>query len=256
MLRSHSLKNFLLCLIAVVACASLPQASGNVIAQVAGTNPDEIVFIRPARRATDARPDPLPDLPHPAGRVAPLTLEIVTRRHSSNGATHRTRHWVARTVDRIHMTFADGREWLFERNPLDSRRVSGQLIVHGTRTIVLQEESDLRNRLGLNGWADVLMIGLDPGVVSQLKSTGRTRTIGGVRFVNQTLQGRNTRTSDVWWSDEYALPGAFDVRDETGSTRVSVERLRAGVDAEVLRPPSLRFPQYRVVDLAEWLEGH
>jgi hypothetical protein len=153
------------------------------------------------------------------------------------------------------MTFADGREWLFERNPLDPRRVSGQLIVHARRTIVLHEASDLRNMLGVNGWADVLMLGVDSGAVSGLKPTGRTRMIGSVRFVRLTSQGQEARISDIWWSREHALPGGFVVRDRAGLTRVSVDRLRTGVNAELLRAPSSRFPEYEVVDLAEWLEG-
>jgi hypothetical protein len=37
-------------------------------------------------------------------------------------------------------------------------------------------------------------------------------------------------------------------------TRVVVEQQRAGVDASVLLPARSRFPAYRSVDLAEWLE--
>lgn len=86
---------------------------------------------------------------------------------------------------------------------------------------------DLRNMLRLNGWADVLMLGFDAGAVSRLTPTDQSRTMAEIRFVKY---------------------GA--------ATRVSVERLSAGVNAAVLRSPLARFPEYKVVNLAEWLEGH
>jgi hypothetical protein len=33
-------------------------------------------------------------------------------------------------------------------------------------------------------------------------------------------------------------------------------RARRGVDATVLAPATARFPGYRVIDLADWLEKH
>ena len=51
------------------------------------------------------------------------------------------------------------------RNSVDPRRVSGMLIDHASRSIVVHEESDLRSRLGIDGWAEALLLGLDPAVV-------------------------------------------------------------------------------------------
>lgn len=242
--------------IAVVAAMSLhSQMIEFGLAQSVRRNPDAITFVPPTRRAPDAPPLPPPELPSAGEHVTPLTLEVVTRHQPGKGATHRVRQTVSRTRNRIHIAFDNGREWLFERNVVDPRRVSGWLIVHASRTIVLHEESDLRNGLGVNGWADVLMLGLDPGVLRQLKPTGQTRTTHGIRFVRQAPHEENARISEVWWSEKHGLPSAFVISHGAGSTRVTVERLRAGVDADLLRSPSSRFPAYKVVDVAEWLEG-
>lgn len=255
--RSRSLKNLLLYAVAAASALLNCQVHETVIAQEARTNLDDgIVLIRPARRAPDAPPAPPHELPPAAGRVKPLTLDVVVHRQTKGGRAHRVHQTVSRTTDRIHIVVGGGREWLFERNPVDPRRVSGLLIDHATRTIVLHEESDLRNRLGVNGWADVLMLGLDADVLGRLEPTGRTRTLSGIRFVKQAAGDKDARTSDVWWSREQALPSAFVIRDAAGSMRMSIERLRAGVNVDLLQSPPSRFPAYKAVDLAEWLEAH
>jgi hypothetical protein len=256
MRRSSSLKSHLARVMAVVASVLLHSQIQIGIAQSARTNPDAIVFVPPTRRAPEAPPAQPPELPSAGEHVTPLTLELVTRHQPGKAATNRVRQTVSRTRNRIHIAFGDGREWLFERNLIDPRRVSGWLIIHGSRTIVLHDESELRNRLEVKGWADVLMLGLDPSVLRQLKPTGQARTINGIRFVKQAPLDENARVSDVWWSEEHALPSAFVISHGTGSTRISVTRLRAGVTADLLTSPTSRFPAYRMVDLAEWLEGH
>lgn len=257
MLRSSSLKSRLGWVIAAVASVSLhPQVTEFGIVQDARMNPDDIVLVRPTRRAPDAPLAQPPELPPAGEHITPLTLELVSRHQPGKGHTYTVRQTVSRTLDRIHIVVGDGREWLFERNAVDPRRVSGLLIVHARRMIVLHEESDLRNRLGVNGWADVLMLGLDPNVLRQLKPTRQTRTINGIRFVKQAPHEANAGVSDVWWSEEHTLPSAFVISHGAGSTRVSVERLRAGVTADLLRSPSSRFPTYKMIDLAESLEGH
>ncbi len=97
------------------------------------------------------------------------------------------------TITRVHATASDQREWLFEQNSVDPLRVTGFQVVHAAQTIVVYEDSDLRNWLGLRGWADVIAMGDSGG-------------------------------------------------------------LRRSADPLTLRHPTLRFPRYRVVDLAEWLE--
>ena len=186
--------------------------------------------------------------------MAPLTLEVLTRYQPLRGPVRSVRHSVSRTHDRIHLALPGRREWLLLRNPVDPRRVSGMLVDHAARTIVVHEESDLRSRLGLNGWADALLLGLDPEVVPRLQAAAQTRAITGVRFKKQVVADGPAELSDVWWNAEFALPGAFTMKDAGGSTRVSIERIVRGVNGARLQLPPSRFPAYKVVDLADWLE--
>jgi hypothetical protein len=186
--------------------------------------------------------------------VKPLTLSAVIHAAPATGPAHTLRQTITRTADRIHVAADDRREWLFERNAIDSRRVSAALVEHASRVIVLYEESDLRNRLGIRGWADVLSLGFDPRILKGLTATEEVRSHSGIRFLRYAAGGMNASTQEVWWSDEQALPSAFVTRDDAGVTRFSIERIRGGVDAPLLQHPAFRFRAYRVVDLADWLE--
>lgn len=166
----------------------------------------------PLRAAPALTPAPPPDVPAELDAVAPATITLALRRKGDSQGVA-VRCVVSRTTDRVHVAVTDGRDWLFERNTADRRRVSGVLIHHATRTIVTYEESDLRNWLGVRGWVDVAAL-----------ATGSELAI--------------------------RLPA----RPPDSPTRVVVEQQRAGVSADALRTARSRFPGYRSVDLAEWLE--
>jgi hypothetical protein len=150
----------------------------------------------------------------------------------------------------------NGREWLFERNPIDPRRVSATCVEHASQAIVLYDETDLRVVLGIRGWADVLSLGFDSDVLRRYQRTEEARTIGGIRFARYVIAGTREPVHDVWWSDEEALPSSFVIAANAVVTRFSVERARAGADAGLLRPAPARFLKYRVFALADWLEKH
>jgi hypothetical protein len=213
-----------------------------------------IVIARPARRSPEAPPPGPPNLAAGAGRVSPMTLQVVTTQTPRQGPVRETRQTIARTATRIHTRGDDGREWLFEQNPVDPRRVSAHLIDHGQRTIVEHEESDLRNMVGVTGWADVLLLGFDASALDWLQPTGATRTIEGIPFV-QLAGTKDGSVVEVWWNREELLPAEFVFRGQTGASRVAVAQARAGVDLQLLESPASRFPKYRVVDLSNWLEG-
>jgi hypothetical protein len=164
-----------------------------------GKSAETWVLTEPKRRAPDTPPAPPPSLPADAHTITPTTFDIVVRRGPATTDRRAARHTISRTADRIHVRGHDGREWLFERNPIDPRRVSATLVEHAAKVLVLYEETDLRMMLGIRGWADVLALGVDRQ--------------------------------------------AF-----------AIEPGKPGVDAALLRPALERFPKYRVVDLAEWLE--
>jgi hypothetical protein len=118
-------------------------------------------------------PVALPEAPPPgADAVASETLDVMTRIQPIEGDALTLTETITRTVDRIHLS-SEGREWLFVRNVRDRRRVSGTLVDHAARAIVFYSESDLRNVVGVNGWADTLKLGFEPGLQV-------VRAVGGV----------------------------------------------------------------------------
>lgn len=119
----------------------------------------------PTRRAATAPAPALPPVPADADRLPRQTVEVVL----PTGP-----HTISRTPERILVAHRD-REWLFERNTLDPRRASATRVEHTSRLIIVYEESDLRNLLGLNGWADVL------AATSYSEQAPRGATIMGIR---------------------------------------------------------------------------
>ena len=206
----------------------------------------------PTRRAPEATPGPPPSVPAAAEAIKPLTVTAVVRRRSTHGRTESSRQTITRTPNRIHIAASDGREWWFERNPIDPRRVSALLVEHSARVIVLYAESDLRMRLGIRGWADVLAPGVDIDVLRSYERPGQARTVSGIRFERYAERTRDASLTDVWWSDDQLMASGFTLKDDQGSTRFAIERVRNGADAALLALPETRYPQYRVVDLANW----
>jgi hypothetical protein len=211
-------------------------------------------FTAPVRRPQTHTPAIVPSLPENADRIRPMTLDVRIETASRSGPRVLERRTISRTSTRIHVR-GEGSEWLFQRNPVDPRRLNGQLVHHAKRLIVQHEESDLRNIVGLNGWADVLMLGIDETALRRLTATARSRTSAGIRFQELRAATPGTGLVEVWWSDDQAMPSAFTLRRDEGATSLKVTRVRAEVDESLLLDPALRFPAYRVIDVAEWLEG-
>jgi hypothetical protein len=237
------------------ATAPVVPALASAASLQSGTHADGLVITAPRRRTPDASPAPPPPLPAGADSVTPSTIDVLVRREDGAARSRTLRQRIARTASRIHMQ-NEGREWLFERNPIDPRRVAGTLVDHRAQALILYEETDLRMALGIRGWADVLALGFDCRALSEYKPSQRARTIAGVRFVRYLAGGKMADRADVWWSEKEALPSDFVTKDTNGVSHFSIERIRAGVDGTLLAPPQTRFPQYRVYDLAEWLEKH
>jgi hypothetical protein len=229
------------------APASRPQPAQSI--QAEGTVP----LVIPARRSPSSPPVGPAALPAAAEHVTPLTLQTQVRRQAGK-RVETVRQTVTRTADRIHVASSDGREWLFERNTRDSRRAFGTLIDHANRVLVFYDESDLRNMLGIRGWAQVLSLGLDHELLQGLAPGTASRAIDTVRVVRHATTRTDVELREVWWSESHFLPGGFTSRQAAASLKFSIEGIRPGVDAVLLRPAPERFPKYRQVDLAEWLE--
>jgi hypothetical protein len=216
--------------------------------------PQAPLFTAPARRAPVHAPAVIPGLPENADRIRPMTLDVRIDTARASGPSLVQRRTMSRTSTRIHVR-GERNEWLFQRNPVDPRRMTGQLVHHATKLIIQHEESDLRNMFGLNGWADVLMLGIDGAALRRLTATSRSRTTAGIRFKELRAADPGIGLVDAWWSDEQAMPSAFTLRQDGGATNMKVIRLRPEVDESLLLDPARRFPAYRVIDVAEWLEG-
>lgn len=237
----------------VAAIAGIFMATnGELLAEQASIeHPTGVVL--PTRRTPDAPPAQPEALPSMAGHVSSLKVSVVFRFASRAAAKQTRRQTITRTAGRIHIATEKNGEWLFEQNILDPRRVSGTLVDHASRTLVIYSESDLRNMREISGWADVLTMGFDPSVLDALRSSGKTRTVGDIRCL-QYAGAKDDRAQEVWWSAEELFPCAFVIRDTAGSTEFVVEQIQRTIDANVLQRPSLRFPDYRSVDVADWLE--
>lgn len=158
-----------------------------------------VPFSMPSRGTPPAAPEPPPELPAEAMGLKPLTFEVGGRPAPPGGPPAAAQR-VTQTVDRVHVQVSPTREWLYTRNPVDPRRVSGVMIDHAARVLVDFEESDLRNAFGIRGWLDVV-----------------------------------------------TLPAALPR---------SAAAVRDSVDDSLLQPPALRFPAYREIGYADWLERH
>jgi len=211
---------------------------------------DLAVPLATARRTGGAAPAPPPPLPPGADRLSPLTLRTVVRK-SAAGRAHEVRQTITRSAERLHVAAPGGAEWLFERNVRDPRRVAGHYVEHAARTIVYYSDSDLRNLLGVDGWTRLLTLGFDPRSLDGMRPTGDVRTMGGLRFVRHAGGG-----DTVWWSAEALLPAELSSDASGRSARLVVESVSTTIDPALLRAPGLRFPAYRQIDVAEWLEGH
>lgn len=66
---------------------------------------------------------------------------------------------VSRSRSRVHLAMPErDQEWLFIRNPVDGRRVSGILIDHRHQVLLDYPETDLRVEGVAKGWAEVIAI--------------------------------------------------------------------------------------------------
>lgn len=232
--------------------AAAPRETPRVAVGAADSEHDDLaVPVLPARRLATPAPDAPPALPPGADRVRPLTVEVrlTTRTGGRAGTRAQT---VTRSKDRVHVATATGVEWLFERNPVDPRRVAASAVRHAEKTIVVYSESDLRMALGIPGWAHVLTMGVDARAMTAA-GAAEARTLAGLRFHKVRVEpGERGRT--LWWNAEQLLPLEY-AAGGTGAS-LAVVKISPGAEPARLWAPEVRFPGYRVVEFADWLEEH
>ncbi len=196
-------------------------------------------------------PEP-PPVPPGAEALTPIRFTVTTT-WAGVGGKRTTSQRVTRTADRVHLALQGTRkEWLFERNPLDRRRVSGYLIDHASREILTYQESDLRNEQQLRGWADALMMRFDLAVLPRLRRTNQHEVALGAtstRYVAQELSGDGV--IEVWWSDTLLLPLRLKVRQQGALVSAVVDHLEPAVSLTLLADPRMRLATYDTLDVAD-----
>jgi hypothetical protein len=212
-------------------------------------------LLSPTRRSPAPPALEPPALPVGGDAIPATTFELATVRRAGEGPeTHRTDS-VVRTERRVSLVaMGGGEEWLFERNSVDPRRVAAYRVDHARGQILVYDESDLRVRLQLRGWTDVLTMRFPREVLGTLRGTGEREERAGATF--ERYVGREDGgIVEVWWSDTLLLPLRLTVYEAGARTTSLVEGLVSGVAdsllAERLADPRLRFPSYLVLDVAD-----
>jgi hypothetical protein len=163
-----------------------------------------------------------------------------------------------RTADRILVILdAGASEWLFERNPVDVRRVAGYRVDHGERRVLVYHDSDLRTRLRLRGWTDALTLGFDIGALERLRATGESRSAAGASFERYVApQAAAAGIVEVWWSESLLMPLQLTVREGEVERTSMLAAWDTHVQTERLGDPRRRFPGYAVLDIADLHDAH
>lgn len=156
-----------------------------------------------------------PELPPQAELTRPIRLQRTVR---VPGRTGKHQQIITRNHQRAHVAIhGDDHAWLFIRNPIDGRRVSGQLIDHSRKVILIHDGSELRDSGIAQGWANILKIGKD----TPLSQTDTQRmpihsTSNGVPDL-RLLQDPTVRFPDYevydmvdWREEHHSEPGHID----------------------------------------------
>ncbi len=183
-----------------------------------------------------------------------MTLDVVVRHEGGGQPSSPLAQTVTRTAKRVHVQQSSDREFLYVQNPNDPARVSGWVVLHDEKVIVRYDESELRNWQGVRGWLDVLTLGVDLSTVSGPPVPLAIKDVEGLTFVRHDRPRARGEADEIWWCQNQLLPLEVVRRLPEGSTIVTVARIRPQVATELLDSPEIRFPNYRSVDLAEWLE--
>jgi hypothetical protein len=193
-----------------------------------------------------------PSLPEGAAAQTPMSFTVTTTWADPHRRRQTTQH-VTRTVDRAHLRLAGtAKEWLFEQNPVDRRRVSGYLVDHQSKQILTYQESDLRNEQQLRGWADVLLMRFDLAALARLRRTHEREVLFGNTFTRYIAQDQSKEgVIEVWWSDAVLLPVRLKVRQRGVLISSVINQLRPAETLTALADPRTVFDQYQVLDVTD-----
>jgi hypothetical protein len=139
---------------------------------------------------------------------------------------------------------------------VDPRRVSGYQVDHRKRRILFYDESDLRARLQLEGWSDVLTLRVRTQTLSRLERTGEREQAAGAAFERHVpREGEASDLVEVWWSESLLLPLRFTFERGGVRTTTHLEGIASGAQppplAARLTDPRSRYPAYEVLDVSD-----
>jgi hypothetical protein len=206
-------------------------------------------------RISSATSEPA-DVPEHFEALEPVLVKITVRIESENAYVESVRS-VIRTRERVYVDYqGHGQEWLFLRNPLDARRVTGYLVDHQERAVLHFYQSDLANASIVRGWRDVITMGVS---IDGLRATGEIQRYHGITFERYISKGSLNEEEpqvEVWWSVEQALPWKISRTNAKGSWVQEIVELGRSFDSTLLEEPARRYPEYKGLDVVDWREEH
>ena len=201
-------------------------------------------------------PPSLPDVPDMMEHLQPLRASAQIVNHSGDRTYHSSLVF-NRSDKRVQVEYKDReQEWLFVRNPVDNRRVSAFLIDHNEHAILDYPQSDLLDTKVVNGWAEVMALGLPLDLFKKMHATGKSRVLNGIVF-KQYLKANSARLHtgaplEIWWSEKYFLPLKIVRKSEKSQWIQELTQVRFKVDRKVFKSPLERFANYTFLDNADW----
>lgn len=205
----------------------------------------------------DAPASQLPEVPAGMDGLRPLFATIAVTQDPDGESRERLR-LLTRSDDRVHVKFVgQGQEWLFIRNPVDGRRLTGKLVDHAKRVVLTYQETDMLVNGVARGWVDAMTGGIPIDALDGLVPTNETIERHGMtfrRYVPATAEEADL--TELWWCEQYFLPLLAIRSTPAGEWRQEIRALTATPDADVLVDPEERFPDYLAMDVVDWREEY
>ncbi len=214
--------------------------------------------MREQRAIRNREPRALPEISNLYESLPPVKVNLTIRvkNGKQDKAMDRT---IIRTNDQVYMNYENqGQEWLFKRNPVDPRRLSGLLVDHRKEHVLKYHDSELLNFGIASSWQDVLLLGVEPKSLEQLASTGQIETFGGIDFLHYES---NTKVAsqpaiEIWWSEAKALPLRIIHKTQKQEWSQEITAISWSEDSALLVDPQKRFPEYQSMDYVDWQEEY
>jgi hypothetical protein len=171
---------------------------------------------------------------------------------------------IGRTIARSDHALRLGRiddpiHFWYLRNSVDRARMSGVEVQHGERLLVEYPESDLEDQGLGTSWAALSRFGVGLDAFASLARTGEAEEAFGIRFErwarDAAAPAAEGEPLEIWWSGDWALPLRVLRLREGRTVEQRLIALERALDPELAKSPALRWPEYQVMDVADYREG-